>query len=82
MIASAQLARFRSTYRAGDTAPVSGLYMVSHAKQHRASHASVILQGDVLPSCRTCKDKVTFTLDQTVEYLLHDMDFAGPELLK
>ena len=83
MMNSAQSARTKAaTYRPGETAPVTGLYAVTHARQHRASHHAVILQGDSFPACRSCKDEVVFSLEERVDYLLHDMDFAGPGLLK
>ena len=83
MISSAQRARLQAiTYQAGETAPVTGLYRVIHAREHRLSHEAVVLQGDAFPSCRSCKNKVVFTLEQSVDYLLHDMDFAGPAQVK
>jgi len=83
MISSAQRAQLKAVnYRAGQTAPAAGLYLVTHARDHRAPHLALILRGDSFPCCRSCKDKVSFSLEQRVDYLLHDMDFAGPELLK
>ena len=83
MINSAQGARLRAvTRQAGEIAHAAGLYLVTHAREHRAPHLALVLRGDTFPRCRSCKAEVTFTLEQRVEYLLHDMDFAGPELLK
>lgn len=83
MVNSAQGARLRAvTHRVGEVVRSDGLYLVTHASEHRPPHHALLLQGDSFPRCRSCKDEVTFTLEQRVEYLLHDMDFAGPELLK
>ncbi len=59
-----------------DSAPVSGIYRVVH-NLHRAPHEIVVLCGEELPTCRSCKFDVTFTLVEAVEHVTHDMDFAG-----
>ncbi len=63
----------------GHSAPASGIYRVVH-KLHRAPHEVVLLRGEELPTCRSCKVDVTFTLVEAVEHVTHDMDFAGPIL--
>ncbi len=63
----------------GQCAPVSGIYRVIH-NVHRAPHEVLILRGEELPMCRSCKLDVTFTLVEAVEHVTHDMDFAGPVL--
>jgi hypothetical protein len=65
---------------AGQSAPASGIYRVVH-KVHRAPHEVVVLRGEELPACRSCKVDVTFMLVEAVEHVTHDMDFAGPILL-
>jgi hypothetical protein len=65
--------------RPGDRVLVSGLYRVVHTS-HRAPHGVLVFRGEELPTCRSCKRDVTFTLITAVEHVTHDMDFAGPIL--
>lgn len=73
----------------GTRAPVSGIYLAFHGElprrdgdpptyfQHRPPHQVLIIRGDELPSCRTCKQAVRFELVEAVSYVSHDLDFAG-----
>jgi hypothetical protein len=47
-------------YRSGNTAVVSGIYIVIHSRSCQASHSVTIVQGEVLPSCLGCSDAVRF----------------------
>lgn len=64
-------------YKPGDKAPVSGIYVVTHAG-HRPPHEVLIIRGEELPACRTCKLEVVFEVVRAVNHLTHDMDLAGP----
>lgn len=63
----------------GQLAPASGIYRAVH-RMHRAPHEVLVLRGEELPPCRSCRAEVTFTLVQALEHVTHDMDFAGPVL--
>ncbi len=69
--------RARKMYKPGDTAPVSGVYMVVH-QGHRENHEVVILRGEQLPTCRGCHDAVRFQVKRQASHITHDWDFAGP----
>lgn len=49
-----------NTLRPGDTAPVSGVYVVIHSQECQASHTVTVLAGEILPSCSTCSEAVRF----------------------
>jgi hypothetical protein len=48
------------SYRPGDTAAVSGIYVAIHARSCQASHSVTVVQGEILPSCVGCSDTVRF----------------------
>jgi len=48
------------SYRPGDKAVVSGIYVVIHSRSCEASHSVTIVQGEFLPSCLGCSDAVRF----------------------
>jgi len=50
----------KSTLRPGDTAPVSGLYVVIHSEDCQESHTVTVLSGEILPSCSACSEAVRF----------------------
>lgn len=57
----------------GEKAEVGGVYRVSHA-QHRRPHELSIRAGELFPLCRTCGDRVRYTLVEAADGLL----FAAP----
>jgi len=63
-------------YRPGELAPVSGKYEAIHV-EHRPSHQVLIIRGEQLPGCRTCKGGVRFTVIEVITHVTNDMDFAG-----
>jgi hypothetical protein len=63
-------------YHPGERAPMSGKYEARHV-EHRSSHQVLILRGEELPTCRTCKAGVRFMLIEPINHVRHDMDFAG-----
>jgi hypothetical protein len=67
------------TLRPGEMALVTGIYRVTH-REHRSEHDSIVICGEELPLCRTCKDAVRYTLQRQVCHITHDFDFAGPNL--
>ncbi len=72
-----QLFAVKNTLAPGEQVPLSGVYRVVHA-EHRADHMVVALSGDILPPCRVCGGKVSFHLEQALDYAPHDWDLAGP----
>ena len=67
-------------FRPGDLAPVTGIYLVRHNPQHRPSHEAVIVRGETLPACRTCKLHITYEVLRTASHITHDWDFSGPSI--
>lgn len=65
-------------FRPGELAPVTGIYLVRHNPQHRPSHEAVVVRGETLPSCRTCKSRITYEVLRTASHITHDWDFSGP----
>lgn len=68
-------------FRAGNLAPISGIYLVTHGGAHREPHEAIILRGESLPLCRTCKTAVAFQIVRLTSHMNHDWDFAGPAAL-
>ena len=64
-------------YRAGDSPAISGIYKVTHLA-HRGAHEVMVIAGEELPACRTCKNQVRFHLVRPVTHVTHDWDLAGP----
>ncbi len=62
-------------YRPGDTVRQSGIYEVTHDREHRETHEAVMIGGESFPECETCKDKVRFRLVRTAPYIFQDEDF-------
>lgn len=67
-----------SIHEAGALAPVSGIYRVTHLNGHRKPHLAVIIRGEELPPCRTCKTHVRFEVMQMASHVTHDWDFTAP----
>ena len=62
-------------YRAGDSVRQSGIYEVMHDRDHREAHEVVMISGEYVPDCETCKEKVRFRLVRTAPYIFQDEDF-------
>jgi hypothetical protein len=67
-------------YRAGESAPVSGIYRVTHIA-HRAPHEVILIAAEEFPPCRTCRNEVSFEVLRPVSHAMHDWDLAGPAVL-
>ena len=68
-------------FRPGDLAPISGVYLVNHGGAHREPHEAIVLRGETLPLCRTCRTSVVFQVVRATSHMNHDWDFAGPKAL-
>ena len=64
-----------TVYHPGAKAPRPGLYWVSHLR-HRLAHLVFIEEGTVLPACRRCGVGARYSLQQRVQHLESDRDFA------
>ena len=64
-----------TVYHPGAVAPRPGLYWVSHLR-HRLAHLVFIEEGTALPHCRRCGAGVRYALQQRVQHLESDRDFA------
>lgn len=65
-------------FRPGELAPVTGIYLVRHNPPHRAGHEAVIVRGETLPPCRTCKSQISYEILRVASHITHDWDFSGP----
>ena len=63
------------SHRPGDTVRESGIYEVTHDREHRAAHEVVMIAGDQFPNCETCDQSVRFRLMRTAPYIFQDQDF-------
>lgn len=68
-------------FRPGELAPITGVYLVHHGLRHREPHEVVIIRGESLPACRTCKLNTQFEIVKAISHVTHDWDFSGPNNL-
>ena len=73
-----QVITARKKFRPGGLAPITGVYAVTHGVRHRDRHEVVIIRGEQLPACRTCKLNVTYEIVRPISHVTHDWDFSGP----
>src|SRR5579859_6734295 len=66
-------------YSSGSPVRETGIYEVTHDREHRAAHDVVMLVGDVFPPCDTCNTRVRFRLVRTAPYIFQDPDFEKAE---
>lgn len=66
---------------AGATAPRSGVYRVHH-QRHRMPHLVIILEGDTLPPCKHCGDRVEFSPFMHAEAVDADLDLERKKARK
>ncbi len=71
----------RRSYRPGEVVQISGVYAVQH-HDHRPEHNAMLLQSEILPACRACKDAVRFTLSKDAAHFSEDRHFAHRRSLK
>jgi len=69
----------KKSFRPGELAPVSGIYLVTHLTPHREPHEAMIIRGELLAACRICRAAVTFEVLRTTSHITHDWDFAAPK---
>lgn len=68
-------------FRPGELAPITGVYLVNHGLRHREPHEVVIIRGEILPACRSCKQNTQFEIMKVISHVTHDWDFSGPNNL-
>ena len=68
----------KKKFRPGDLAPITGIYLVIHGSRHRAPHEVVVIRGEPLPTCRSCRLNVSFEIVRQLSHITHDWDFSGP----
>jgi hypothetical protein len=56
-------------YGVGDRAPVSGVYLVLHDRQHARSHEITMISGHVFPPCGHCGRGVKYQLVRRTHHL-------------
>ena len=71
----------KKKFRPGELAPITGIYLVNHGTRHRERHEVVIIRGEQLPTCRTCKLNLSFEIIRPISHITHDWDFSGPNNL-
>ncbi|HET6936862.1 MAG TPA: hypothetical protein VFI72_18610 [Candidatus Angelobacter sp.] len=54
------------THQPGERVPTTGIYKVEH-ESHRLMHHAILTQGMLFPRCRTCGDRVRFSLVRSVK---------------
>ena len=64
------------SFRPGDPAPSSGIYLAIH-DGHRSPHEISACEGELFPRCRSCDGRVRFELLHTAEPMTRDWDFAA-----
>jgi hypothetical protein len=61
----------------GQTAPVSGIYLVEHTNHAGGTtkQETLILKGAVFPGCTVCGERLSFMLRLPVKHITEDPDF-------
>jgi hypothetical protein len=62
-------------YKPGDKVKTSGLYKVTHERDHLAEHEVTCVTGEVFPSCRDCGAEVRFELFRAAHRLAKHQSF-------
>jgi hypothetical protein len=55
-------------YKPGDKVPVSGIYRVTHDKNHHQPHEVTCIEGRKFPPCRGCEHPA-FVLKQEAQHI-------------
>lgn len=76
-----QASTSKKRFRPGELAPITGIYMVTHGARHRERHEVVVIRGEQLPTCRTCKLNLSYQIVRPISHITHDWDFSGPHNL-
>jgi hypothetical protein len=66
----------REHLKAGEKVPESGIYDVIHRNCHSQVIQALFVQGERLPECRFCANRVRFQLHQAVPHISEDRDFG------
>lgn len=65
----------RDTLKPGERVPESGIYDINHRNCHSQVVQALFVQGESLPSCRLCGNRVRFQLHQAVPHISEDRGF-------
>ncbi len=64
-------------YRAGERAPESGIYAVTHESGHSRHRCVTLIRGERFSDCEICRRSVGYRLVRMATYLFHDDDFQA-----
>jgi hypothetical protein len=57
------------TYKPGDEVPRSGIYRVTHDKNHAAEHEVTVVYGKKFPPCNHCGNHPRFVLVRAAKHI-------------
>jgi len=65
----------------GQTALVSGIYLVEHTSHDGVTtkQETLILKGTLFPGCAVCGEQLNFVLKLPVKHITEDSDFWPPQ---
>jgi len=67
------------TFKPGDVAKETGVYLVSH-DGHRLPHEVIVLRGEQFPRCAKCSEAVIFELFHAAPFLCSSYKEVLPAL--
>lgn len=68
MATLADILRDKIEYKPGDIVPISGIYTVTHDKNHHENHEVTCVKGKKFPPCAGC-DHPRFKLKHAAEHI-------------
>lgn len=64
-----------TVYKPGDTVPKSGIYKVTHDKNHADEHEVTVVYGKKFPPCNHCGKHPRFTLVRRAQHIDSNENF-------